>query len=82
MTTAPAATRLDRPASVTTATARVAITALAAVHVLGALPNLVLSFGSGPDPVLLAYSISEVALVGAVALLGTSSARAWFGPAT
>ena len=49
--------------------ARIAVTALAAVHVLGALPTLVLSFGSSLDPVLLAYSVGEVALVGAVALL-------------
>lgn len=62
--------------------ARVAVTALAAVHVLGALPSLVLSFGSGPDPVLLAYSVGEAALVGAVALLWTTESRAWFGPVT
>lgn len=62
--------------------ARVAVTALAAVHVLGALPNLVLSFGSGPEPMLLAYAVGEAALVGAVALLWTAESRAWFGPVT
>lgn len=62
--------------------ARVAVTALAAVHVLGALPNLVLSLGSGPDPMLLAYTVGEAALVAAVALLWTPESRAWFGPVT